>query len=107
MQELKVRVSTGRYSPIPSGRYSSELIGFCHGLLTVDPKKRPSPDSILMSTAASKWLKVLPTPPPAQRWSDNGGPSSAGALPGKLERPHQRANIALLAFLTIMQGQCY
>jgi len=83
MQELKVRVSTGRYTPIPAGRYSPELIGFCHSLLTVDPKKRPSPESILTSAAAAKWLKVLPTPPPAKRWSVSGAPSAPSALPGK------------------------
>ena len=91
MQELKVRVSTGRYTPVPAGRYSPELIGFCHSLLSVDPKKRPSPESILNSPASAKWLKVLPTPtptPPPQRSSDNGGPSAAGAQQGK------RANAA-------------
>ena len=83
MQELKVRVSTGRYTPIPPGRYSPELVGFCHSLLTLDPKKRPSLDSILSSPAASKWLKVLPTPPPSQRWSENGGPSAQQPLPSE------------------------
>jgi hypothetical protein len=82
MQELKVRVSTGRYTPIPAGRYSPELVGFCHSLLNIDPKKRPSPESILTSPASAKWLKVLPTPPPSQRWSENGGPSALSALPG-------------------------
>ncbi len=79
MQELKVRVSTGRYTPIPAGRYSPELIGFCHALLSLDPKKRPSPESILQSSSAAKWLRVLPEPEPSRRWSDNGAPSALGA----------------------------
>ncbi|GAX75126.1 hypothetical protein CEUSTIGMA_g2570.t1 [Chlamydomonas eustigma] len=82
MQELKVRVSAGRYTPIPAGKYSPELVAFCHSLLSLDPKRRPSPESILSSTGASKWLKVLPTPSPSQRWSENGGPSSVTPVLG-------------------------
>ena len=83
MQELKVRVSSGRYTPIPAGRYSPELINFCHSLLSLDPKKRPSPESILTSPASAKWLKVLPTLAPTQRWSENGGPSAVSAMPSE------------------------
>ncbi len=78
MQELKVRVSSGRYTPIPAGRYSPELVNFCHSLLSLDPKRRPSPESILSSPASAKWLKVLPTPPPQQRVSDNGSGAPGG-----------------------------
>ena len=84
IQELKVKVASGRYRPIVPGQYSADLVAFCHSLLTVDPKKRPSLESILSSPAAQKWMRVvpnLPSAPPSssaahRRWSENGGPSA-------------------------------
>ncbi|KAG1667982.1 hypothetical protein FOA52_000626 [Chlamydomonas sp. UWO 241] len=60
LADLKAKVARGQYSPVPQGRYSPELISLCHSLLNVEPRRRPSPEAILKSTAASKWLRVLP-----------------------------------------------
>ena len=40
MQELKSRIVMGRFAPVTNGRYSQELINFCHTLLSTEPKKR-------------------------------------------------------------------
>jgi serine/threonine protein kinase len=79
MQELKVKVSSGRYTPISPGRYSQELIGFCHSLLSLDPRRRPLPNDILSSSAAAKWLRVLPAPTPGS--APESRPSSAAQAP--------------------------
>ncbi|KAL6757723.1 kinase-like domain-containing protein [Haematococcus lacustris] len=88
MQELKMRISSGRFTPIAAGRYSPELIAFCHNLLSLEPRKRPTADQILSSTAASKWLRVLPTPPPSRRCSEAG----AGG-PAPISNPRQSLNL--------------
>lgn len=75
-----MRICSGRFSPVPPGRYSPELTSFCHSLLSLDPKKRPTTEQILSSVAASKWMHVLPTPPPVRRYSENG--AAAGPAPG-------------------------
>lgn len=83
MMDLRNRIIAGRYTPVPPGRYSSELTSICHGLLSTDPNKRPSLSGILASSAAAKWLHILPEPPAAQRqprrtW--DGAPQSRAAL---------------------------
>lgn len=35
-----MRICSGRFTPIPPGRYSPELINFCHSLLSLEPRKR-------------------------------------------------------------------
>lgn len=35
-----MRVCSGRFAPVPPGRYSPELVAFCHNLLSLDPRKR-------------------------------------------------------------------
>lgn len=86
IQELKVKVASGRYRPITPGQYSADLVNFCHSLLTVDPKRRPSLDSILASSAAAKWMRVVPNlgpnVAPNHRWSENGGPSAVDVQRG-------------------------
>ncbi|MEW5305128.1 MAG: hypothetical protein WDW36_007689 [Sanguina aurantia] len=81
MVELKSNVIRGNYAPVPSGRYSQELITFCHSLLCVEPNRRPLPGAILQSVAASKWIRVLPVSHPAQsrRGSDPSGLMLSGA----------------------------
>lgn len=78
IHELKLKVATGHFTSIQPGTYSAELINICHSLLTVDPQKRPTPQSILTSPAASKWLYVLPAITPNVRWSDSGAPKQRG-----------------------------
>mmetsp|Transcript_14076 Transcript_14076/g.30512 ORF Transcript_14076/g.30512 Transcript_14076/m.30512 type:complete len:392 (+) Transcript_14076:244-1419(+) len=80
MQELKVRICSGRFTPVPSGRYSADLINLCHRLLTLDPARRPTASEILSCSAAQKWMRVLPTPPPARRWSENGAAPTGAQL---------------------------
>ncbi|KAG2435017.1 hypothetical protein HYH02_012014 [Chlamydomonas schloesseri] len=80
MADLRNRIIGGRYTPIPPGRYSPELTGICHSLLATDPAKRPSPSSILGSSAAAKWMHILPAAgPPARRWTSDGAPAKPGA----------------------------
>lgn len=43
MMDLRNRIIAGRYTPVPPGRYSSELTSICHGLLSTDPNKRCAP----------------------------------------------------------------
>lgn len=40
MQDLRMRIMAGKFAPVPAGRYSTELINYCHGLLSTDPKRR-------------------------------------------------------------------
>lgn len=40
MQDLRMRIMAGKFTPIPSGRYSQDLVNLCHGLLSTDPKRR-------------------------------------------------------------------
>ncbi|KAG2499664.1 hypothetical protein HYH03_002601 [Edaphochlamys debaryana] len=84
MVDLRNRIIAGRYTPIPPGRYSSELASICHSLLSTDPTKRPSPASILGGSAAAKWLHVLPEPPALprnqqRRWTADGGVSRSNS----------------------------
>lgn len=82
MQELKVKVSSGRYTPIAAGRYSQELIGFCHSLLSLDPRRRPLPNDILTSSSAAKWLRVLPAPTPGSAPESRPSSAAQAAAPG-------------------------
>ncbi len=54
LHELKVKVRSGAYTPLLPGRYSADLVNLCHLLLSQDPSARPTPDTILSSSAAAK-----------------------------------------------------
>ena len=41
MAELKERVLGGQYRPIAPGRYSPALVNLMHGLLSLNPARRP------------------------------------------------------------------
>ncbi len=43
MMDLRNRIIAGRYTPVPPGRYSSELTSICHSLLSTDPNRRCAP----------------------------------------------------------------
>eukprot|EP00198_Chlamydomonas_reinhardtii_P012499 XP_001701836.1 NimA-related protein kinase 1 [Chlamydomonas reinhardtii] len=100
MADLRNRIMGGRYTPIPAGRYSAELTNICHSLLATDPAKRPSPTSILGSSAAAKWMHILPAagPPVARRWTSDGAPPKSGGaslmdtivVPRDLKQLHKR-----------------
>lgn len=84
------KISSGRFEPIIPGRYSQGLVNICHALLSLDATRRPTPEAILSSAAAQPWLWVLPNPSPLHRWSENGGPSAAGARSAALSRSEPR-----------------
>mmetsp|Transcript_909 Transcript_909/g.1359 ORF Transcript_909/g.1359 Transcript_909/m.1359 type:complete len:516 (+) Transcript_909:145-1692(+) len=72
MQELKLRICSGRFATIPPGRYSAELTGFAHSLLSLDPRKRPTAEQVLNNPTSAKWLHVMPSIPSLPASKDNG-----------------------------------
>lgn len=40
LHELRAKVTTGRFSPLPSDKYSKELTQLCESMLQLNPSKR-------------------------------------------------------------------
>eukprot|EP00210_Caulerpa_lentillifera_P008417 g8029.t1 len=40
LHELRAKVTTGRFSPLPNGKYSKELTQLCQSMLQINPSKR-------------------------------------------------------------------
>jgi len=60
MEEMRKLVTGGKLTPISPGVYSADIIQLCHSLLSLDVRKRPTPDQILNSQAAVRWMYTLP-----------------------------------------------
>lgn len=66
------------------------------------PTRRPTPEQVLAHPTSIKWFKVLPTPQPARRYSENGGVAAGGAPSAAPSAPPSRNASAGSLMDTIM-----